>query len=137
MQPPRIEQRLAGWVALYASVAFGCERPSPQEVEATRVAPVRVATFNVSLHRRALGELAADLAGGADEQARMLADIIQRVRPDVLVLNEFDYDADRPDASWRHFHDEYLAVGRESQEGIRYSHFFVAPVNTGVPSGFD
>ena len=53
---------------------------------------VRFATFNVFLNRSTLGQLKVDLERG-DAQARAVAEIIQRVRPDVLLLNEFDFDA--------------------------------------------
>ena len=56
---------------------------------------IRVATFNVSLNRFNQGDLLADLAGGQDPQARAVAEIIQRSRPDVLLLNEFDEERGR------------------------------------------
>jgi hypothetical protein len=53
----------------------------------------RFATFNVSLNRGTEGQLTADLAGGDNAQARAVAEIIQRTAPEVILLNEFDYDA--------------------------------------------
>mgnify|MGYP002063568272 CR=1 FL=1 len=53
---------------------------------------VRFATFNASLNRFDAGDLIADLSTPDDAQARAVAEIIQRVRPEVLLVNEFDFD---------------------------------------------
>ena len=53
---------------------------------------IRFATFNASLYRRADGQLKQELASGDSASARKVAEIIQIVRPDVILLNEFDYD---------------------------------------------
>ena len=68
---------------------------------------VRFASFNVHLYRDTPGQLLADLsaaddqleADASDRQIRAVAEIIQRVRPDVLLLNEFDYDRNRADTA--------------------------------------
>ncbi|MQA88002.1 MAG: endonuclease/exonuclease/phosphatase family protein [Streptosporangiales bacterium] len=96
---------------------------------------VRFATFNASLNRSAEGQLVGDLSGRDNAQARTVAEIIQRTRPDVLLVNEFDYDAGGEAA--RLFQENYLSVGQHGAHPIRYPHRFVAPSNTGVPSGFD
>ncbi|ASU83452.1 endonuclease/exonuclease/phosphatase family protein [Nocardiopsis gilva YIM 90087] len=96
---------------------------------------VRFATFNASLHRSAEGELIEDLSTGDDGQARAVAEIIQRNRPDVLLVNEFDHDADGRAAEL--FQDNYLAVGQNGAEPITYPYRYTAPSNTGVPSEFD
>jgi hypothetical protein len=96
---------------------------------------VRIATFNCSLNRPSEGGLRASLATPDDAQARAVAEIIQRVRPDVLLLQEFDYDADGESMSL--FVTNYLGVSQNGQQPIVYLHRFSAPSNTGVPSGFD
>nr|WP_323985423.1 endonuclease/exonuclease/phosphatase family protein [Prauserella sediminis] len=98
-------------------------------------ADVRFATFNASLNRAAEGELLRDLSTGDDEQARKVAEVIQRDRPDVLLLNEFDYVAGGAAADA--FRDNYLEVGQHGAAPIDYPHAYTAPVNTGVPTGFD
>ena len=103
--------------------------------ESERGKTIRFATFNVSLYRKRAGQLAADLASGGDEQAHQVAEIIQRLRPDVLLLNEFDYDADR--AAAESFQTRYLQVDHGDAQSISYSHRFQAPSNTGQPSGLD
>jgi hypothetical protein len=94
---------------------------------------VRFATFNASLNRGTAGALRADLSTPANVQAGTIAEIVQRTRPDVLLINEFDFD---PEAA-RLFQDNYLSVGRNGARPIRYPHRFIAPSNTGVASGFD
>jgi hypothetical protein len=94
---------------------------------------IRVATFNASLNRATEGELVADLSIPDDPQAREVAEVVQRVRPDVLLINEFDYAPEAVDL----FRDNYLERGQNGAEPIEFPHAFIAPSNTGVPSGFD
>ncbi|UEM22479.1 esterase-like activity of phytase family protein [Skermanella mucosa] len=96
---------------------------------------IRVATYNASLNRAEEGELIDDLSTGADEQARKVAEIIQRTDPDIVLVNEFDYDAEGKAADL--FRDNYLKVGQNGQDLVDYPYQYVAASNTGVPSGFD
>jgi hypothetical protein len=98
-------------------------------------APVRFATFNASLNRFNAGDLIVDLSTPGNAQAAAVAEIIQRVRPEVLLINEFDYDAGGLAAQL--FQDNYLSVSHNGAAPIDYPHRFVAPSNTGIPSGFD
>jgi hypothetical protein len=95
----------------------------------------RFATFNASLNRAAEGQLIADLSTPDNLQAQNAAETIQRVRPDVLLINEFDFDAQGQAA--RLFQRNYLSVGHNGAAPIHYPFRFVAPSNTGIPSGFD
>jgi 3-phytase len=94
---------------------------------------LRVATFNASLNRAAAGALRTDLSTPDNVQAATVAEIIQRARPDLLLINEFDVD---PEAA-RLFQDNYLSVGRNGARPINYRYRFIAASNTGVASGFD
>lgn len=96
---------------------------------------VRFATFNISFNRFDAGDLINDLSTGDNAQAQAVAEIIQRARPDVLLLNEFDYD-ERGEAV-RLFQRNYLKRGQNGARGIRYPHVYLAPSNTGLPSGYD
>jgi Endonuclease/Exonuclease/phosphatase family len=107
--------------------------PACTAATAAPPADVRVATFNASLNRAAEGELVADLSTPDDPQAREVAEVVQRVRPDVLLINEFDHAPAAVDL----FRDNYLERGQNGAEPIEYPHAFIAPSNTGVPSGFD
>ncbi len=96
---------------------------------------VRFATFNASLNRAAEGELVADLSTQDDPQARVIAETIQRVRPDVLLVNEFDYVP--AGVAVNLFHDNYLQVGQNGAAPITYPYRLAFPSNTGIASGFD
>jgi hypothetical protein len=100
-----------------------------------RPAPVRFATFNASLNRNNEGDLVAELSVPGSAQPDVIAEIIQRTRPEVLLINEFDYDAGGVAA--QEFQDNYLSVAHGDAEPINYPYYFVAPSNTGVYSGFD
>lgn len=89
----------------------------------------RLATFNVALARSAPGQLAFELDSGS-RQAHAVAAIIRHIRPDILVLNEFDYDPLALDLFRRH----YLGAG---DDAVDLPHSYTAPVNTGIPSGHD
>lgn len=94
-----------------------------------------MATYNTSLYREHDGELIRNLENGDNQQAKKIAEVIQRVRPDVILLNEFDYDADGRAAEL--FVGKYLGVGQNGCDPIEFAHHFTAPVNTGRPSGRD
>ena len=97
---------------------------------------VRVATFNASLNRAAAGALLRDLSTPDDVQARAVAEIIQRVRPDILLLQEFDYDA--AGASLAAFQTNYLGRAQNGAGAASlYEYTFFTASNTGIPSGFD
>jgi Endonuclease/Exonuclease/phosphatase family len=98
-------------------------------------ADVRFSTFNASLNRSAAGQLIADLSTPANTQARNAAETIQRVRPDVVLINEFDYDA--AGTALRLFQDNYLSISQNGAAPIHYPYRFAAESNTGIPSGFD
>lgn len=103
------------------------------------------ATFNVSMEAQnylARGEtgdntvLASLLQDGQHSQIRNIAHIIQLVRPDVLLLNEFDYIAD-PEQGIKAFIKHYLNQAQGQAEAIDYPYFYYSTVNTGQPSSFD
>lgn len=96
---------------------------------------VRFATFNASLNRGTDGALVADLSAPGNPQADAVAEIIQHSNPDVLLINEFDYDAGGE--ALRLFQENYLSVPHGDAEPVEYAYRYSAPVNTGVPSGFD
>lgn len=103
---------------------------------------VRFAQFNASLNRRAEGELITDLSNpGATTpgtaQARAIAEIIQQTSPDVVQIQEFDYFAADPELAVRLFLQNYLGVSQNGADPVEYPYFYIAPSNTGLPSGFD
>jgi Endonuclease/Exonuclease/phosphatase family len=96
---------------------------------------VRWAVFNVfELKRAKLDDV--DAAGqGKNVQLRHAAEILQRVRPDIVLINEIDFSATSDCA--RDFLERYLKVGQRGQAPLDYGFVFARPVNTGVPSGLD
>jgi 3-phytase len=125
---------IIGFLAIAAAVITVCAIPAEAGNRGSAT-PVRFATFNASLNRFNAGDLASDLATPGSAQPDVIAEIIQRVRPDVLLINEFDYDSDGLSAQL--FQDNYLSVPHGDAEPIVYPYRFVAPSNTGIPSGFD
>lgn len=106
---------------------------------------IRLAVFNVSMEasnyveRRQEpqgNELSKHLQSGQHSQIKNIAEIIQRIRPDIILLNEFDYSANAPqDIAW--FIENYLNQAHVGLDSIDYPYAYSAPVNTGVDSGLD
>ena len=124
--------------AALVAVCAGCIRVRVHgDPEALRPVspPLRVATYNTSLYDESDGGLIRRLEAG-DPAARSIAAVLQRVRPDLVLLNEFDYDAAGRAADL--FQRDYLEVPQSSGgAALRYPYRYLAPVNTGVPSGLD
>ena len=117
-------------------VSQGSTMPIPYpESLASSTHGLRVATFNASLNRGSEGQLKQDLTGPDDPQAQAVAEIVQRNAPDILLLNEFDYDAEGNAAGL--FKKNYLSVPQRGQPAIDYPYVYLAPSNTGIPSGAD
>ncbi|MFQ2044533.1 endonuclease/exonuclease/phosphatase family protein [Aeromonas veronii] len=125
---------------------------------------IRFATFNLSFDRTAAGMLTGELAltrteqdallarlaegslSGATEtkaknvqQIRNVAEIIQRTRPDVFLLNEFDNDGKgESTADLKAFNDNYLAHAQHAEvTAISYPVMQNFATNTGLMSGYD
>ncbi|WP_439346187.1 phytase [Vacuolonema iberomarrocanum] len=96
---------------------------------------IRFSAFNASLNRTMEGELIQDLSSPNNEQAQAVAEIIQRNNPDILLVNEFDYDAEGRAAKL--FQENYLSVSQNGVDPVDYPYVYVAPSNTGIASGFD
>jgi len=96
---------------------------------------IRFASYNASLNRFNAGDLINELATPGSAQPAAVAETIQRARPDVLLINEFDYDVGEVAASL--FQENYLAVSQNGAAPIHYPYRYVAASNTGVPSGLD
>lgn len=107
-----------------------------QQLPTAKAGQIRIATFNVSMNRPKFGQLMKDLTTNS-KQIRKVASIIRLQRPDILLLNEFDYDSKNRSAIL--FADEYLNGERSDLMGkpIEYPYVWSAAVNTGVDSGMD
>jgi endonuclease/exonuclease/phosphatase family metal-dependent hydrolase len=117
--------------ALGCALMSACAHTPPPPAAAR----VRFATFNVEELSRAKLEQVDAAGRGTHPQLRKAAEIVQRLRPDVLLINEIDFDDGRRNA--RLFVERYLRHGRGGQAGLDFAHVFFEPVNTGVPTGRD
>jgi Endonuclease/Exonuclease/phosphatase family len=129
--------RRVGIVAVLAATVAGLAVTGAWPAAAERNAreTVRFSTFNASLNRNTLGQLITDLSTPNNAQAKVIAEIVQRNRPDVLLINEFDFDSTNTALSL--FQTNYLSVSQNGAQPIVYPHRFTAVSNTGIPSGFD
>ncbi|MBD1828730.1 esterase-like activity of phytase family protein [Microcoleus sp. FACHB-61] len=96
---------------------------------------VRFSSFNASLNRSNAGRLITDLSTPNNQQAKNVAETIQRVNPDVLLINEFDYDSSS--TALNLFQQNYLSVSQNGASPVNYPFRYTAPSNTGIASGLD
>lgn len=97
---------------------------------------LRLATYNVSLNRKQPGALKRDIEKNS-EQVAAIATVIRLVRPDVLLVNELDYQAsdDNAAALAARLADPKLDLLGAGPWPM--PHQYSGPVNTGEPSGLD
>jgi endonuclease/exonuclease/phosphatase family metal-dependent hydrolase len=119
------------------------EKISKHQSKESKESKVRIATFNVSMEAlnyidyqrgkkpKLTGkELHYALQNG-HQQIKNIAEIIQRVNPDILLLNEFDFTNDQGE-NIQLFLNNFLAKSQQGQTAIKFNYFFQHPVNTGV-----
>jgi hypothetical protein len=134
--PLLVAALVAALTMLGATSTEASARGGPAAHAASPQGEVRIASFNASLYRTTEGGLIEDLSTPDDEQAQVIAETIQRQRPDIVLLNEFDYDADGVAVDL--FQDHYLSVAQHPEtEAIEYPYRVPFASNTGIPSGFD
>ena len=109
---------------------------------------LRVATFNVSMEAlNYVDNKASDIRNVESNklkhalqsnhpQIRNIAEIIQRVNPDIILLNEFDR-IDNSTDNIIDFINNYLKVSQHNQQAINYPYFYQGKVNTGVKINSD
>jgi endonuclease/exonuclease/phosphatase family metal-dependent hydrolase len=125
------------WLVLWcAGMMVACSSETPEAPAEERV--VRIAVFNVrELSTEKLHEV-DDAGVGQNEQLLAAARIVQRVRPEVLVLQEIDHDYESVQQGLElnagRFLTAYLGRG---EAPIDYPFLFVEPCNTGILSGID
>lgn len=131
---------------LLPSLALASAKSSNCPEEKTMPDKLRIATFNVSMEASNYpvnGKAVYDpkrltevLMEAKHKQVHHIAEIIQRVRPDILLLNEFDFIAE-PRQGIRLFEEQYLKRSQNNQEPISYPFIHIAPVNTGIKTGLN
>jgi endonuclease/exonuclease/phosphatase family metal-dependent hydrolase len=114
---------------LLAALLGACAQAPEATVSVTD--SIRIATFNIQELGLAKLDRIDSVGNGLDTQLIAAATVIRRVRPDILLLNEVDFDAREPA---RLFAERYL---RSGADGIDYPFHFTAPSNTGILSGAD
>lgn len=137
---------VAAVVALGVAVAAPAQDGRPGDAPPPEVSTppkvLRIATFNVEDVR------AEDVADSENPRLRAVATIIQRLQPDILLLNEVatrqlqniigEWTVQMATPPADHFAVNYLRVSQQEGclEGIEYE-VFVGVSNTGIHSGVD
>lgn len=108
---------------------------------------IRIATFNVSMealnyttkeHRHSIdGSELKNALSNQTQQIKNIAEIIQKVAPDIILLNEFDNSNNADFDSIALFQKHYLSVSQNKEKPIAFPYVYLAPVNTGVLLDFD
>ncbi|MBU2983107.1 endonuclease/exonuclease/phosphatase family protein [Lentibacter algarum] len=88
---------------------------------------LRIAFFSADLSRKGPGLLLRDIASGKDQQIAAVQEIIKQISPDILLLSDFDYDADL----------RALNVFNQRLGAARYPHLFALRPNSGMHTGLD
>ncbi|MCW8331188.1 endonuclease/exonuclease/phosphatase family protein [Photobacterium sp. SDRW27] len=84
------------------------------------------------------GQIFQQTSAPGNERFSRLAAIIQHVRPDVLMLCEFDHPGEGgDDGSVENFCRHYLASPQHQQQPISYPYRYCPPTNTGLMSEYD
>ncbi len=125
------DMQLIPVVVLFSLIGFWAAGLAAEESNRT----LRIATYNASLYGKQAGQIYQRLSDGIDRQAEDVASIVQTVRPDILLINEIDYDKDARTANV--LAREFFAKGQQSLQPIDYPYIYSVPSNTGVDSGMD
>lgn len=91
---------------------------------------LRVAAFHTDLSRKGPGLLLRDILRGEDPQIAAVMQVIGQVRPDILLLLDFDYDLDGH--ALMAFRNRLLQQG-----GPHYPYVFAPRPNAGMATGLD
>ncbi len=97
---------------------------------------LRMAAFNASMYRNSPGELVDALESGSDAQLLAAMYVIQTIRPDIILLNEFDWDAQGTAAKLLRTTLRDTPAD-SSLQGIDYPYLYQPGTNTGIASGVD
>jgi endonuclease/exonuclease/phosphatase family metal-dependent hydrolase len=132
-------QKLTFYYVLFYLLIVQCKSAADEQ-------PVTFATFNVSMEsENYLGRYADgvsaqilidELSDGNSKHIQNIAKIIQTKRPDVLLLNEFDY-IENPKEGIEQFIEAYLNVLQGDSKAIDYPYYYYSTFNTGVDTEFD
>jgi len=129
-------------------MTFGCDKQEPmtnmpEEMEEMVEMPtetfmdtIRFASYNVAMYGNNVDEILSQLETAEQQiKLRRLAAVIKKVRPDVLVLMEVDYDAEGKILDL--FRQNLLSIPLDNFEGIDYPYAYQIQTNTGLISEVD
>lgn len=117
--------RLAAALGVAISAA-----PHSSRAESSAASTIRLATFNASLSRGQAGQIRRAIDSG-DPQTAAVVEILQTVRPDVVLINELDWDADGAALA------ALRAALNSGDQALEYPYAFLRRSNTGAPTGLD
>lgn len=132
-----------GATTMASAMANAMTTQISQPTHTETVTQLRVATFNVSMEAlnyveraknsspKVTGDELTQALKQNNQQIKNIAEIIQRVNPDIILLNEFDRVNNSHD-NIRYFIEHYLAKTQNGQNSIQYPYFYQGAVNTGV-----
>ncbi len=122
------QQHGVALLGLMIATAVGSQSVAAQQT-------LKIATYNASLYGKVAGQIRDRLSDGKDSQAEKIAAIVQTVRPDVLLINEIDYEADHGTAKL--LAEKFFANSQAGRTAIDYPYIYVAQSNTGIDSKLD
>ena len=112
-----------------SSFQIGLQVPLRFDSEKKSEKVLRIATFNVALSAQQPNGLKQRLHSTSDLQLQNIAAILQKVRPNIVLLNEFDFDDSGESLGL--LQSNYLQRSQHELKPISYPHVYVAPSNTG------
>lgn len=122
------------WLSIGCLLALGLGAAVWAETAAPTPGPRPAGTFRVAVFN--IFELSCAKLREHEAQLGSAAEIVKRVRPQILLVNEIDFDREGDCA--RLFAENFLKKpGPEGLAGLDYPYSLYLPVNTGVPSGLD
>ncbi|MCG8313900.1 MAG: endonuclease/exonuclease/phosphatase family protein [Pseudomonadales bacterium] len=102
-----------------------------EDVIPEKTADLRIATFNAAMAADPVNDdIVTYLQDPTQANIRAIAEIIQRTNPDVILINEFDYDP--TGAAVTAFKENFLEVSQNGSAPIVFPYHFATRVNTGT-----
>jgi hypothetical protein len=148
MKPFMLNASVKLYAFIFCSLIFFSLKFSSTGMTQEMPTNLRVATFNVSMEALNYADkIQRDTANiNSNEltqalhnnhlQIRNIAEIIQRVNPDIILLNEFDR-VDDSASNIHNFINQYLGKSQHNQQPINYPYIYQGSVNTGIKVNSD
>ncbi|MFI4859573.1 MAG: endonuclease/exonuclease/phosphatase family protein [Phycisphaerales bacterium JB063] len=134
MPRPASSRSVCVWWLACTCLLVGCQQ-RPASARGETPGSIRVATFNTAMSREDPDGLRVAMLSGEDAQAKRVAEVLQRTRPDIVLLQEVDYDP--TGETYDAFQQHYLGVAQNGARPITYPYRYAPVVNTGVSAQVD